>query len=62
MFVEPPTTQMAIQKLRETEKMLNTKSEFLEEKIDQETALVKKHGMKNKRGEKQIKLLHYIGV
>ncbi|XP_003382530.1 PREDICTED: charged multivesicular body protein 4b-like [Amphimedon queenslandica] len=47
---EPPTPQMAIQKLRETEEMLNKKSEFLEKKIDQENALIKKHGLKNKRG------------
>lgn len=49
---EPPTPQMAIQKLRETEDMLNKKSEFLEKKIDQENALIKKHGLKNKRGER----------
>lgn len=47
---EPPSPQMAIQKLRETEEMLNKKSEFLEKKIEQETAIVKKNGMKNKRG------------
>lgn len=48
---EPPTPQMAIQKLRETEEMLNKKSEFLEKKIDQETAIIKKNGLKNKRGK-----------
>ena len=48
---EPPTPQMAIQKLRETEDMLNKKSEFLEKKIEQENAMIKKHGLKNKRGE-----------
>lgn len=53
---EPPTPQMAITKLRETEEMLNKKSEFLEKKIDQETAQVKKNGMKNKRGKKKIHL------
>ena len=55
---EPPTPQMAIQRLRETEEMLNKKSEFLEKKIDQETALIKKHGMKNKRGVRRSKSLH----
>ena len=57
---EPPTPQMAIQRLRETEDMLNKKSEFLEKKIDQETALIKKHGMKNKRGAKRSKSLHVL--
>ena len=47
---EPPSPQMAIQKLRETEEMLSKKSEFLEKKIDQELKSAKKHGMKNKRG------------
>lgn len=48
---EAPSPQMAIQKLRETEEMLNKKSEFLEKKIDSESSLIKKHGLKNKRGE-----------
>lgn len=48
---EPPSPQVAIQKLRETEEMLNKKSEYLEKKIDQEAALAKKHGLKNKRGK-----------
>lgn len=48
---EPPSPQMAIQKLRETEEMLSKKSEFLEKKIDKEMQSAKKHGMKNKRGE-----------
>ena len=47
---ETPTPQTAILKLRETEDMLSKKSEFLENKIEKETALAKKHGMKNKRG------------
>ena len=47
---ELPTPQMAIQKLRETEEMLNKKTEYLEKKIDRELATAKKAGMKNKRG------------
>ena len=45
-----PTPQEAIQRLRETEDMLTKKSDFLEKKIEQELATVKKHGTKNKRG------------
>ena len=45
-----PSPQVAIEKLRETEEMLNKKSEHLEKNIQQEMALAKKHGMKNKRG------------
>ncbi|KAM8868780.1 charged multivesicular body protein 4b-like [Synchiropus picturatus] len=44
-----PTPQEAIQKLRETEEMMIKKQEFLEKKIDEELALAKKHGTKNKR-------------
>ena len=47
---EPPTPQMAIQKLRETEEMLSKKTDFLEKKIEKEHELAKKHGLKNKRG------------
>ena len=47
---EPPTPQMAIQKLRETEEMLSKKSEFLEKRVEKEMLSAKKHGMKNKRG------------
>lgn len=46
-----PTTQEAIQRLRETEEMLTKKQEFLEKKIDQELITAKKNGTKNKRGE-----------
>ena len=42
--------QEAIQKLRETEEMLQKKSDFLEKKIEQEIAIAKKNGTKNKRG------------
>ena len=48
---EPPSPQLAIQKLRETEEMLNKKSEYLEKKIDSEALIAKKHGLKNKRGD-----------
>ena len=44
-----PTPQEAIQKLRETEEMLQKKSDFLEKKVEQELATAKKHGTKNKR-------------
>lgn len=45
------TTGDAIQKLRETENMLQKKQEFLEKKIEQELDTAKKNGTKNKRGE-----------
>ena len=45
-----PSAQVAIQKLRNTEEMLNKKSDYLEKKIQEQTALAKKHGMKNKKG------------
>jgi charged multivesicular body protein 4 len=47
---KPPTTGEAIQKLRETEEMLIKKQDFLEKKIEQEIAVARKHGTKNKRG------------
>ena len=47
---EPPSPQDAIGKLRETEDMLNRKSEFIEKKIEEQAALAKKYGMKNKKG------------
>lgn len=45
--------QEAIQKLRETEEMLQKKSDFLEKKIEQEIAIAKKNGTKNKRAALQ---------
>lgn len=48
-----PTTQDAIQRLKETEEMLIKKQEFLEKKIEQEIITAKKNGMKNKRGERK---------
>lgn len=53
-----PTTGEAIQKLRETEEMLGKKQEFLEKKIEQELAVARKNGTKNKRG----KLFFYLGI
>lgn len=44
-----PTPAQAIQKLRETEDMLIKKQEFLEKKIENETALAKKNASANKR-------------
>ncbi|KAK0080648.1 hypothetical protein PV325_013587 [Microctonus aethiopoides] len=44
-----PTTSEAIQKLRETEEMLEKKQLFLENKISQELAIAKQNGTKNKR-------------
>lgn len=46
---EAPTTQDAIQKLRETEDMLTKKTDFLEKKIQQELITAKKAGTKDKR-------------
>jgi len=45
-----PTPQDAIQRLTETEEMLQKKSDFLEKKIEQEIATARKNGTKNKRG------------
>ena len=45
-----PTPQEAIQKLRETEEMLQKKADFLEKKVEQELATARKNGTKNKRG------------
>lgn len=47
-----PSPQEAIQRLRDTEEMLSKKQEFLEKKIEQELAAARKHGTKNKRGER----------
>jgi len=43
------TPQEAIQQLRETEEMLQKKSDFLETKITQQLALAKKNGTANKK-------------
>ncbi|KAM9202162.1 LOW QUALITY PROTEIN: charged multivesicular body protein 4a [Dugong dugon] len=50
---EEPTPEKAIQKLKETEKTLIKKQEFLEQKIQQELQMAKKHGTKNKRAALQ---------
>merc|ERR1711981_650740 len=44
-----PTTGEAIQKLRDTEEMLQKKSDFLEKKLDQEMAIARKNAKTNKR-------------
>ena len=44
-----PVTEEAIQKLKQTEKMLEKKQEYLEKKIDMENATAKKHARTNKR-------------
>lgn len=49
-----PTTQEAVQKLRETEEMLAKKQEFLEKKIEHELLTAKKNGTKNKRGKRKV--------
>jgi hypothetical protein len=47
----PPSPQEAIQRLRQTEEMLEKKTDFLEKKIQQELGNAKRHGTKNKRGK-----------
>lgn len=54
-----PSAQEAIHKLRETEEMLTKKQDYLEKKIEQEIAIAKKHGTKNKRG---IYICFYDGL
>lgn len=44
-----PSPQEAIQKLRETEEMLQKKSDFLEKKCENETNIAKQNAQKNKR-------------
>ncbi|CAH8575206.1 unnamed protein product [Heterobilharzia americana] len=46
---EKAETQTAIQKLRDTHEMLTKKSNFLEGKIEEQIAVARKHGLKNKR-------------
>ncbi|XP_041922952.1 charged multivesicular body protein 4c [Alosa pseudoharengus] len=47
------TPQEAIHKLRETEAMLTKKQEYLERKIDEEIAIARKNGTRNKRAALQ---------
>lgn len=54
-----PSAQEAIHKLRETEEMLTKKQDYLEKRIEQEIAIAKKHGTKNKRG---IYICFYDGL
>jgi len=49
----PVTTGEAIQKLRETEEMLNKKQDFLEKKIEAELANARKNAKTNKRSALQ---------
>ena len=49
-----PTTQEALQKLRDTEEMLHKKSEYLSMKIEEQERLAKQHGMANKRAAIQV--------
>jgi len=45
-----PTSQEAIQKIRDVEDLLNKKSQYLEKKIADELDTARKNGTKNKRG------------
>lgn len=45
-----PSAQEALARLRETEEMLGKKQEYLENRIQRELALAKKHGTQNRRG------------
>lgn len=45
-----PSSQEALARLRETEEMLSKKQEYLENRIQRELSLARKHGTKNKRG------------
>ncbi|XP_006977931.2 charged multivesicular body protein 4c [Peromyscus maniculatus bairdii] len=48
-----PSPQEALARLRETEEMLAKKQEYLENRIQRELALAKKHGSQNKRAALQ---------
>lgn len=45
-----PSPQEALARLRETEEMLSKKQEYLENRIQRELTLARKHGTQNKRG------------
>ncbi|OBS64379.1 hypothetical protein A6R68_07079, partial [Neotoma lepida] len=51
-----PNPQEALARLRETEEMLAKKQEYLENRIQRELALAKKHGSQNKRGPQITRL------
>jgi len=55
-----PSPQEAIHRLRETEEMLSRKQEYLEQKIEQELAIARKNGTKNKRGLLCTYCLHHV--
>lgn len=48
-----PSPQEALARLRETEEMLSKKQEYLENRIQRELSLAKKHGTQNKRAALQ---------
>nr|XP_004656958.1 charged multivesicular body protein 4c [Jaculus jaculus] len=48
-----PSPQDALARLRDTEEMLSKKQEYLENRIQKELALAKKHGTQNKRAALQ---------
>lgn len=54
------TCSEAIQDLRTMEDMLGKKQDFLEKKIDEEIVTAKKHGTKNKRGNKKVRVSHRL--
>ncbi len=54
-----PTSQEAIQKIREVEDLLNKKSEYLEKKIADELDAARKHGTKNKRRNFKFKRFNF---
>jgi len=47
----------AVQRLREVEEMLQKKSDFLEQKIEQEVSVAKKNSSKNKQGTYYVMIL-----
>uniref|UniRef100_A0AAQ5WZ01 Uncharacterized protein n=1 Tax=Amphiprion ocellaris TaxID=80972 RepID=A0AAQ5WZ01_AMPOC len=57
-----PSAQEAIHKLRETEEMLTKKQDYLEKRIEQELAIAKKHGTKNKRELSKYILYFLVGT
>lgn len=49
---KPPSPQEAIQKLRETEEMLQKKADFLETKVTKELNIARQHGTKNPQSKR----------
>ena len=56
------TPQEAICRLRETEEMLQKKSDFLEKKIEQEISCARKNASKNKKGKYLVFVLYVLYV